>query len=487
MPGPIAKLSPELLGLILSFATADLSRYACTSILLVCKQWLAVGEPIVWASVYLTHATLKTFTNLAVHLRNPMSHIKSLTLNLHTLWPAQSEILLARSDPQTWPEMANPGTAAQWRDLDRLALLIQQRMTGLTSFSLQIARLPEGGRTADQHNSPAGAWMRSATLKRLLESLPTSCTALELDTRGRDDAPVCGYRGELPSFHLCPVIRSLLPRLKHLRLRLGRLCPELFTLEANSINVERIEATSLRSLSINLNLLPDAMGVVQCPPPELPIHLDEMKAEGADSSEPDESDMDESSEEDEESEEDEIEDENDDVVAGHDDQGRARVSVFGTLHDELRAAFQANCYPKIATLQLLQLESTQLRQHDHFRLLDIIKDEVHILPFRLIAQDSKNVTKNTFLARSMADEQSIGGMVSLEDWVEGETWVTALSGARLPAMLAAGQRRRSEMYPARCELTDEYSSRPVMEDSPAWARDTWEAANESHASIERLR
>ncbi|MCJ1380567.1 hypothetical protein MMC17_003675 [Xylographa soralifera] len=88
-----------------------------------------------------------------------------------------------------------------------------QSMKKLTTFSfivLSPSQIP---------HFREGNVMRQG-IARIILSLPETCSALEIDTRGED------FDLNLPpgSFHLCDAIRAMLPRLKHLRLRTRMLC-----------------------------------------------------------------------------------------------------------------------------------------------------------------------------------------------------------------------------------------------------------------------
>ena len=66
--------------------------------------------------------------------------------------------------------------------------------------------------------------LRVSVLARVPEALPSTCMALEIDIDGRDVH-------NTESKHLCPVIRAIIPRLHHLRLRLKYLCPAIICTE----------------------------------------------------------------------------------------------------------------------------------------------------------------------------------------------------------------------------------------------------------------
>jgi hypothetical protein len=85
---------------------------------------------------------------------------------------------------------------------------ILPQLTNLRSFSFRLVK-------------PFRAKIPQFYLVKLVEALPPSCTDLELDTHGED------ARSKNSSTHLCASLRALLPRLRHVRLRL-RSCEVLF-------------------------------------------------------------------------------------------------------------------------------------------------------------------------------------------------------------------------------------------------------------------
>jgi hypothetical protein len=85
---------------------------------------------------------------------------------------------------------------------------ILPQLTNLRSFSFQLVK-------------PLRTKIPQSYLVKLVEALPPSCTDLELDTHGEN------ARSKNSSTHLCTSLRALLPRLRHVRLRL-RSCEALF-------------------------------------------------------------------------------------------------------------------------------------------------------------------------------------------------------------------------------------------------------------------
>ncbi|KAF2633659.1 hypothetical protein BU25DRAFT_444346 [Macroventuria anomochaeta] len=69
-----------------------------------------------------------------------------------------------------------------------------------------------------------------STLTELINALPFSCPSLELDTKGHD----CHWGS---SSHACTAIRRIMPRMQHVRLQLGAMCPSMFRTEAERGNL----------------------------------------------------------------------------------------------------------------------------------------------------------------------------------------------------------------------------------------------------------
>ena len=77
------------------------------------------------------------------------THIRVLSVHLHTIWPKDEDYEQLQKSPQSWPHGANPKTAAQLDSIDRLATLMKSSMLELKPFSLRVDKLPEGGKVAN--------------------------------------------------------------------------------------------------------------------------------------------------------------------------------------------------------------------------------------------------------------------------------------------------------------------------------------------------
>ena len=461
MAPQIAKLAPELLSTIFRILKRTTTRQEVTSLLLVCKTWLEVGQPVVWASVSLSNSSLETFVAAVESSDSVCIHIRVLSLHLNTIWPEQKDCGQLRENPGSWPNGANPKTAEQWNSLDRLAILMKSSILGLRSFSLRIDKLPQGGRRGEHHGSPQGAWMSSATLARILQCLPESCTSLELDTRGRDDDPVCGFFSTRASVHLSTSIRQVLPRLTHLRLRLGSICSSFFSAQTHIANETGDRMPELRLLTIALNLAPNSAGVEKCQGllPEAMV----SKHPADDNVNPEETNSGDKRET-AETEEDE------------------EVPLQTALSRHLRRAILANRFPKATRLQVINLESTPIFEFSHVRQQIILEDETYILPFHLINKEGTSVDNAIFMARNSSNEQMVGSMTDLEDWLEAEIWETGRDGDRIPADFGSLVADVGSALRGSRESKDEFMDRRVKMYVLPWAVEAWKRAESCHSS-----
>ena len=415
-----------------------------------------------WASVSLSNSSLETFVAAVESSDSVCTHIRVLSLHLNTIWPEQKDCGQLRENPRSWPNGANPKTAEQCNSLERLATLMKSSILGLRSFPLRIDKLPQSGRRGKHHSSPQGAWMRSETLARILEYLPQSCTALELDTRGRDDDPVCGFFSIGASVHLCTSIRRVLPRLTHLRLRLGSICSSFFCAQTHRAKGIGDRMPEFRTLAIALNLAPNSAGVEECEGllPEAMVSKDPAD----DNVNPEETNSDDKRE-------------NAETEKGEE----APLQIALSRH--LRRAILANRFPKATKLQVINLESTPVLEFSHVRQRNIVENETYILPFHQINKEGTCVDDATFIARNSRGEQMVGSMADLEDWLEAETWVTGRDGDRIPAdfgSLVADV--RSVLRGGSLESKDEYMDRRVKMHVSPWAVEAWKRAQSCHSN-----
>lgn len=151
-----------------------------TSCARVNKAWHDATAPLLYGNIALDVANTARFCNDLVREKHA-ADVRSISLSVEPYYARQSVTQLASLLPQ---------------------------LTNLRSFSFRLAE-------------PLTVEIPHHYLVQLVEALPPSCTDLELDTHGKDE------RYEDCTTHLCTSLRSILPRLRHVRLRL-RTCEALF-------------------------------------------------------------------------------------------------------------------------------------------------------------------------------------------------------------------------------------------------------------------
>lgn len=197
-------LNSEILLRILVLVHEDTTPAGFLPCLRVCQSFFRLALPIFHGIMTLTDSNLRNFV-LSAGSSSPKLKIstQALTVRIKGCRPGKT----------------NP-TGLLWK-LDelfcRLAAIIKGNMPALRSFSLHIDdQMLEGKAPGfDEIWSPPN--FHAASVIELIDALPQTCTALEIDTSGFEI-----YRGHE---HLCPHIAHMLPRLEHLRVRAGQICP----------------------------------------------------------------------------------------------------------------------------------------------------------------------------------------------------------------------------------------------------------------------
>lgn len=127
----------------------------------------------------------------------------------------------SRSQTRHWFDSSIVSTRAKVDELlERLVPMIPSSVN-LRSFSLYVAQ-------------SACRSIRRATIIALLEAMPVTCTNLELDTHGQD------HRDQDKKAHVCDAVRTLLPRMHHVRIRIGAICSAFFSAD-EGLHTPRID------------------------------------------------------------------------------------------------------------------------------------------------------------------------------------------------------------------------------------------------------
>jgi hypothetical protein len=127
-------------------------------------------------------------------------------------------------------------------NLKKLAVIIKTSTGQLCSFSLAFSRTIN----VSLANNTTGFTLNADVIEMIIHALPSSCVALELET---NDYERQGWNKP----HFCPVIQSILPRLRHLSLSLASVCATLHKEPHNTEQKTSIRCPALRTLCLSLS------------------------------------------------------------------------------------------------------------------------------------------------------------------------------------------------------------------------------------------
>ncbi|KAI0015404.1 hypothetical protein F4780DRAFT_764206 [Xylariomycetidae sp. FL0641] len=217
---PIAKLGPELV-LIIFEAIAEDDTASLTSAALCCKAWAPLARHVLYGDVVLDERRLARFV-----LQRVDTPIRSLTVEMGPITVRGYDHMTPRAE----------SALSRLARLRELGTRVQQMQFATLSLSVDLT-FP---------------FTAAREVAFILERLPTSCTSLEVKLTHRDTIPaipIGAFKNGSPyrQTHLCETIRTLLPRLRHLRVCLPVLCPALL-----SAGLHAVRAPSLRTCVINL-------------------------------------------------------------------------------------------------------------------------------------------------------------------------------------------------------------------------------------------
>lgn len=207
---PVDELPEEILRDILQHVLNE-SRYsAFVACLVCCRRWHHCGLPMLCSEIVLTDSSIDAFlTGFPLSRCGLIRSLEVLSLGLKGLNSRLCKLAA---------KMTN--------------------MIALSTFSLKVNR--------NAFRSKAGRLYLNRSLAEVLKNLPKSCVDLEIDTNGYDNQPANGD-------HLCNLLRQVLPRLHHFRVRLANLCPAIFGYHPadDPFTWIYVTAPSLQTLVIN--------------------------------------------------------------------------------------------------------------------------------------------------------------------------------------------------------------------------------------------
>lgn len=240
---PISKLSPELLLKVFSILAQD-TNATLTSSVLCCKRWLPLAQSVLYSDIFLSGERLIKF----IKVDSSNDKIRSLTLHFGPVRVNQYE-----------PKEAIETTEGWLNALRKLLPRISQ-MRNLESFSVS-ADLP-------LPYSPDGE------LSSILEALPITCVALEIDLRHSTFIQQRLGTATMATAHMCDSIREVLRNTHHLRLRLPKICSAVFGQNDNA-GYHPVRTPKLKDCIINLTqrtpgTSPRASLAASCNSPQVP-------------------------------------------------------------------------------------------------------------------------------------------------------------------------------------------------------------------------
>ena len=180
-----------------------------TDLLCVCHRWHDIGVGLLWRDIVLTNQQINEFAKCNGRLAHSTL---SLTLRIDPTCYRLDFSRIPAVDMEI--EAASEATGKLWTALRRLPQQLS-RVHQLTTFSLKVQAQTCGA-------AAIGFFLRSEDIVSVIQGLPPTVKNLELDTHSYDRTSQ-----DSSEHHICPAIGSRLSKLRHLRVRLARMCSEL--------------------------------------------------------------------------------------------------------------------------------------------------------------------------------------------------------------------------------------------------------------------
>jgi hypothetical protein len=216
----MAQLPPDILRAISIIVREEEGLGTLTKISQVCRLWWEVVEPVLLAHVVLDNVTLSKFIEHHTNASDQLKIVRSVTLHIQVIASLHPSEYNADT-LESYKLHGSPKSRTLNQNIGRFSNSILPKLSSLESFSFFVdaPALDEARQRINPYD--IGFWLDISVLGHLLRSLPASCSSLELETSGTDWSP----RPE--SHHLCPDIWSILPRFRHMKLRIHTLCSRI--------------------------------------------------------------------------------------------------------------------------------------------------------------------------------------------------------------------------------------------------------------------
>lgn len=189
--------------------------------LLVCKRWYSVAQSVLLGDLQLSARQLFRFPPPSEHMRTLLkTEVRHLSVRL-----------------VGWEDPSVADDSDRERHLDEWRLRLNNKLLELASMLPDLVHLKgvsfEAFSTIDpaRPHLPPRDYLWNMSMGRLLSKIPThGLTTLVLDTCG--SFFMCHIpNGEV--LHVCPLVAQQLVTLRHLRLRMCYICPQILRLSDN--------------------------------------------------------------------------------------------------------------------------------------------------------------------------------------------------------------------------------------------------------------
>lgn len=221
------QLPLEVLRIILGFVGTNQLQQTLT----VSKWWHNAAKPTVLEELSLTDNQLIRFPK-CMH-EDVTRFTRRIDLHIHGVEYQSNE-----KNPDSEPEEEQKG--AKWEKA------LVSHLEKLNELLLRCARLENFTFQARSHFNPKDPlvprqeYLSTLSPAGLIDNLPTSrLSELVIDTCGSELAD---------NIHVCPRVVRLIPRLRSIRFRMRRICPEI-------LDIDQTKSPKIENLIINLSLI----------------------------------------------------------------------------------------------------------------------------------------------------------------------------------------------------------------------------------------
>lgn len=377
----IDRLPNEILSNILLHLKVTSSTSFLAQCLRCCKTWREILQPLLYSHVLLTNHNLEAFGKTFNITHGPF--VCSLTIIIDPVQPPMDPATLYPNafleDEEHMKQYGSRQSKDFWSILHFSVDKIASMVTMMT-FSLIVSTKPFA----------IGFWIPRPLITEIVQILPRTCVNLEIDSRGNDYL----RPGDA---HLCDALRNILPRLRHLRLRLSTLCPAIL---GDGFNPSQ----STRALS---NYKPEAAPqletlIVNCIPGT--IFGSQAHICGTFQENP--------------------------YASYSTNLPEARIAIV----DALCLAKGASSFPAaecIRVLDALHHSNSDRSVYPSLNQRNILEDVTCALPFHNVM----GFRMDSFLIRTPEGQEFLSMPWAIEALAEGELWCEVLNGIRIPASL----------------------------------------------------